>query len=280
VLGTIYVIYFVIRAMLLANPAPPLAPAAPPVRGASHDPPPVPPPVPRPAGADLSVAIPIPKPPRRLERLYRERAMTALPVKPARQSLTELLGSLLLGAGVATAMAVVLSLLHNKDVDAALIGWLATVGTLGAWGVLIPSKFWEGTVGEPILRRFVLLCVGLALGFLAFAVEREFLVDLPNELKVHAGPAPVEPVQRLAMYVAYFGFLLPILRWWRQADPLRRSRFSVWATGVCIFWAGLLGAAWQFPQPGGMMAAATMAISIQLAAPWVEHHRRFARQVV
>jgi hypothetical protein len=174
----------------------------------------------------------------------------------------------------------VLTLLYSRDVEAALIGWLATVGTLGAWGVLIPSKFWEGTLGEPILRRFVLLCVGLVLGFLAFTVERQFLVDLPNELRVHAASAPADPVQRLAMYVAYFGFLMPILRWWRQAEPLRRSRFSLWATGVCIFWAGLLGAAWQFPQPGGMMVAATMAISIQLAAPWVEHYRRFTRQVV
>ena len=84
----------------------------------------------------------------------------------------------------------------------------------------------------------------------------------------------------LGLNLAYFGFLFPILRWWRQADPLRRSRFSLWSTAVCVLWAGLLGVAWPFPQPWGMMAAATIAISVQLSAPWFGNHRDLDLHVV
>ena len=80
-----------------------------------------------------------------------------------------------------------------------------------------------------------------------------------------------------ALYVAYFTFLMPVLRWWRQADPLRSSRFSLWSTAVCIGWAALFSLAWPFPPPWGMMTAATIAVSVQLAAPWLDPQQRFRR---
>jgi hypothetical protein len=280
ILIVVYFIYFVIRAMVVGPSPAGLAQQVNPHAEPMPDPPA--------AAASIPPPMPLPqrpqRPARRCERVRHERAMAALPVKPPRQILTELLGSLLLSAGVATAMAVVISvilqLLEKLPIEPARLGWLAFVATLGAWGVLIPSKFWEGTRGEPILRRFVLLCVGLGLGFAAFLAEREFFVDLPELMNAPRAMLATEGVSRLAMFLAYFGFLLPILRWWRQAEPLRRSRFSLWSTAVCVFWAGLLGFAWRFPQPWGVLAAATMAISIQLAAPWIDYHRRFVRQVV
>jgi hypothetical protein len=206
---------------------------------------------------------------RRSERLRRMQMMSALAAKTPKEKLTELLGSLLLSTGVAVAMAVVLSVVASwmtNRFEAGEVFWLAGVGTAGAWGVLIPAKFWEGTPGEPILRRFALLWVGIALGLVALALAEVLVLDL-SWLR-RSGFMSKE-----AAFLAYFMFLMPVLRWWRQADPLRHSRFSWWATAVCVGWAALLSVAWPFLQPLGMMAAATIAVSVQMAAPWAD--RRF-----
>src|SRR5207247_11326231 len=79
------------------------------------------------------------RPPRRAEGLRRERRLV-LPSKSPRQKFTELLGSLLLSTAVAGAMAVVLSLMVTSNIEVDRVFWLAGVGTLGAWGVLVPSK--------------------------------------------------------------------------------------------------------------------------------------------
>ena len=70
-------------------------------------------------------------------------------------------------------------------------------------------------------------------------------------------------------YLAYFGFLFVILRWWRMADPLRTVRLSLWSTVWCVAWAWLLAQVWWFPQPWGLMLAGVIAMSTQLASPWV-----------
>jgi hypothetical protein len=79
---------------------------------------------------------------------------------------------------------------------------------------------------------------------------------------------------KASTYVVYFGFLFLVARWHRLADPLRRTRFSLWSTAVFTAWAFLVSMFWAFPQPWGLIVAATTAISVQLAAPWVSPHER------
>jgi hypothetical protein len=81
----------------------------------------------------------------------------------------------------------------------------------------------------------------------------------------------------LYAYVAYFGFLFVILRWWRQADPRRTTRLSLWTIACSIFIAWLLNFFWPFPQPWGCMVAATMSSAIQLTSPWAPPQKRAAR---
>ena len=69
--------------------------------------------------------------------------------------------------------------------------------------------------------------------------------------------------------MAYFGFLFFIPRWWRQADPLRRTRLSIWSTVVIVFWAGLANMLFLFPQPWGFMLVATISIAVQMASVWI-----------
>ena len=111
----------------------------------------------------------------------------------------------------------------------------------GAWGILIPAKFWEGQDGEPALRRFSMLVVGLVVGAAAFGVHEHLLVSLPHEFSFEpvfknvadhgiAGSAyAAEPLsgyqsitvpsanERLSPMtcLSYFGFLFLMIRWWR-----------------------------------------------------------------
>jgi hypothetical protein len=283
----VYGVYWVIRAILIAlsgsgrpTPLAPLPPAA-----AS---PPAPTSPFRPAGAAAPArAFQENKP----QAGRRERAMPAMVLKTPRQKATELCGSLLLSAGVAAAMAVVITLLMGQPVGGYQVSqieqftWLSLLGIAGSWGVLIPAKFWEGTRGEPILRRFVLLCVGLAVGYIGYLVDSGLLVKLPSSMDI--GPVASASYQSslfaadgsptLEGYLAYFGFLFPILRWWRMADPVRRTRFSLWSIGVCALWAFLLNMAWPFLQPWGILVAAIIAVSVQLGSPWVDHRQPAVR---
>ena len=78
----------------------------------------------------------------------------------------------------------------------------------------------------------------------------------------------------LPAFLVYFAGLFVILRWWKQSDPLRNTRLSLWATAACVLWAFILNMFWQFPQPWGFMLAAVVSVAVQLAAPWMSPQER------
>jgi hypothetical protein len=200
-------------------------------------------------------------------------------------------------------------LLRGEQASVEQFAWLSLVSIAGTWGVLIPSKAWEGKEGEPALRRFCMLVVGLAIGTGAFYLQRQLWVDLPHEFTfrpVFAQAAeaysnasiPVDDSnpfaqlrgayapESLMTYLSYFGFLFLIIRWWRMADPLRATRLSLWTTALCVTCAGALYMFWPFPttwdtfpQPWGLMLAATIAVAVQLSSPWLDRQKRHATQV-
>ncbi len=222
----------------------------------------------------------------------REEAAHALICKPGRQRATELVGSLLGGALVAITMCVVVIVLNSFGNDRTFpapeqCAWLGLMSIAGTWAVLFASKFWEGTHGEPILRRFVLLVVGLGLGVVGYGVSQGLWVDLatiqnyPNPPQNYQLPASFygpqgEPL--LMAFLASFGTMLFVLRWWRQADPLRTTRLSLWSMLLSVGAAALVAWAWKFPQPWLPMMAGAMSVSIQLASPWSHPRRRHGSQ--
>lgn len=212
-----------------------------------------------------------------------EQARFALPWKPARERFTDLLGSMLLAAGMCAAVCTTMWLFLQERAGPEQFAWLALVSTAATWAVLIPSKAWEGAEGEPMFRRCILLVAGLAVGAAAFAIDRGLMVNLPYLSGAHlegyqTALFEVDGAPNLRGYLAYFGFLFPILRWWKQADPLRTSRLSLLSVAICVFWAWLLGSAWPFPQPWGAMVAAATSVSIQLSSPWIAPQRRALKQ--
>jgi len=287
---TVYAVYFIVRVAVVGlrtspasaivggqqevNPRQPAGPSqqmawAPPT-GTPH--------------GQVMVGVPVPEArhERRREAWHQAARQPSLPPRTLRQKFTELTGSLLFAAGVATAVSLILVLLLTDHSTLEQYVWLSLVAIAGSWGMLVVAKFWEGREGEPILRRMVLLGLGLLLGWFAYGVSRWLMVDLTIASNFEP-KLPAESFQatqlfsdgqpNLKLYLAYFGFLFPVLRWWRMAEPSRWTRFSLLSTLLCVGWALLLWLAWPFPQPWGMMAAATIAVSVQLASPWVGERR-------
>jgi serine/threonine protein kinase len=159
--------------------------------------------------------------------------------------------------------------------------WLGLTSVVLSWAVLIPSKFWEGRTGESILRRFLLMVMGLGVGALAATLSFVLLADLPHSWNF---PGPFlghifdrSPVGLLSLltwseivyYLASFGLLGCVIRWWRLADPLRPRRFRFWPVFLVAAVGALVADIVGFPQPWLPLATGTAAIAIQLTAPWI-----------
>jgi hypothetical protein len=230
-------------------------------------------------------AIPAAAARRVLPRWY-ERPSPAMVLKPLRERVAELLGSLLGSTLVAALMAGALTLLEaNMSSDSRVrpeeFGWLWLVGIVGAWAVLIPAKLWEGHRGDPVLRRFVMTVVGMGVGVAAFAVSQFLMVTLRQSVEIrHVASYDLSSFfgrdgQPLPMaYIACFGTLYLVMRWWRQADPLRPVRLGLWMLFLSGLVAFVAAQIWQFPQPWMPMAALTISASVQLAGPWHYQGRR------
>ncbi len=217
-------------------------------------------------------------------RTRREQALVELRTKSARDKTTELLGSMILAALVAVASTAVLGLL-GPDRMIEDFAWVALVGTLGAWAVLIPSKTWEASQGERVLRGLVLLAIGLLLGAAAFGITEVLQVNLMNDVDFAAGTLQAYELPSLdgtlayGTHLAYFGFLLALPRWWRIAHPLRKTRLSVGAVVLSVLWAWGLSLFWEYPQPWGMVIAGIISVSVQLSSPWIDTRPRWTREV-
>jgi len=229
---------------------------------------------------------------RRMRASWRDRAHRELAAKPLRDKLSELLGSMLAAAVFAALAALVAPVLmgvaSNSD-GMAIYLWLALVGTLGSWAVLVPTKFSEGRVEDHGPLRVLMLVLGGGVGVAAWSLAEALIVHVPSSGEPiganwgvishemlgwngpHGGANP-----SLAMFVTYFAFLFVVLRWWRQAEFTRSQQFSLWSIVVCVFWAWLLQFFWQFPQPAGMLVAGVTAFATQLASPWLPPSRRRA----
>lgn len=215
---------------------------------------------------------------RRSGKHRKYRAELVLPVRTSREKLADLAGSMLLAAGIGGIMSVVVVLLRgDATIEREQYAWLTLVSILGSWAVLIPAKLWEGKAGDNTLRRVAMLVIGLGVGAAAFAAAQALKVEFGDSPQLHFERTGIggkfydtsgSPL--LFAYLAYFGGMFAVVRWWKQADPLRKTRLSVWATGTCVLVAAIVDGIWRFPQPWGMMVAAIISISVQLVSPFAD----------
>jgi hypothetical protein len=249
------------------------------------------------SGAPVSPAVAIPRNvrrarDRRLRASWKAKAHQELAAKPLRDRFSELLGSMLTAAifsALAALVAPVVLGVATNSASLAVYLWLALVGTLGSWAIIVPTKFIEGKLEDQGPIRIVLLALGGLVGAAAWFLAEALIVRVPGgsePLDANWGLISHEWLSwngpqnggnpSLAMFVTYFAFLFVILRWWRQAEFTRAQRLSLWSVAACVFWAWLLQFFWQFPQPAGMLVAGVTAFATQLASPWMPPSRRRA----
>ncbi|MBW3598566.1 MAG: serine/threonine protein kinase [Planctomycetes bacterium] len=215
---------------------------------------------------------------------WRHETRRRLSRKAPGERLAELTGSLLMAAIAVGVLSLVMLLAAGVSLDGSIASWsfftwFALTAVAGAWIVLSAAKFWEADEGDPMIRRFLLLVLGLGLGAASFLAFKMLFVE-PQLDQLTQRPLAPDMIARnmhaadggvqFAGFLVYFGGLMVALRWWRQADPLRSTRVSVWAVAACALWAWVLHLIWTFPQPLGLMLAAVIAISVQLSAPWID----------
>jgi len=212
-------------------------------------------------------------------------AAQAIILGSPRERFAELLGSMIGGALTAITMCVVLVMLNSFRTgllaEPQVWAWLMLAGVVGTWTVVIPAKLWEYEAGESLVRRFVLMVLGMGMGALAGAAAWLLKVRLPYDpgfSEAHRYVVPgfyADGTPLVMAYMACFGTLLFAIRWWKLADPLRPTRLSLTSVVWCVVVAWLVCYVWQFPQPWLMIVACAMSVSIQLAGKWLPaRHRR------
>ncbi len=169
--------------------------------------------------------------------------------------------------------------LRSGNVDAVAIApyaWMAVVVLVGSLSLLGLGKLWERDEGEGLPRRLVLAGIGAGVGATAFAVSDFLMLPIDNHLgrDVDATSLPQalytsSGAPMVSALMAHFALLFALLRWWKPVDPLRRSRLSLWSVAVAVVAEWAVHQLLPIPQPMGMLIAGGLAITIQMAAPWI-----------
>ena len=201
------------------------------------------------------------------------------------QRAQELVFSMLLSTLVVGVLSVLMLVVGSTGVDSKFFGWapmlcwMGTTSVLGTWILLIIGKLFETRQGDAVLRRFVMLVAGMAIGAIATALASWLLFEPTYLLEFQPlfGSTStmlyhVNGVPRLLGAVGFFGGLFVLLRWWRLMDPFRTSRLSILTTVGCVLTAILIH--FVLPYPRGFLIAAIIAMAVQISAPWLSAEQR------
>lgn len=217
---------------------------------------------------------------------WRSQKRAELARKPTLVRTAELGGALSTAAVAAVALGGLAGLIGLWDVPPtstaiAPFVWSAVIALLGATAVLMMGKVWERDEAGRLPRRLVMLAAGAAVGAAAYGLAHFLMLPLEDGLarEIDITDLPLalygsDGIPHLPAMMAHFAVLLAALRWWRCADPLRRSRFSLWAVAVAAVGEWALHQVLPVPQPWGMLAAGLLAAIVQAAAPWEDSRQR------
>jgi eukaryotic-like serine/threonine-protein kinase len=187
--------------------------------------------------------------------------------------------------GVFSSLAVLFQIGSGKEVQPLLVGmaWSAIVALMTAWIAIGLGKRWQREEGDWAIRSFVQLTSGFAIGYVAYLLSDYLMVPWSQIAQERMGELPVtrwrgffadngQPL--LPAFLAYFPLQMGLIHWWRQVDPLRRSRFSFLAVIWSVIAASLVHLVIPFPQPWVAIVAAGTSIAIQLSSPWINSDER------
>lgn len=171
---------------------------------------------------------------------------------------------------------------HQSDEWIGVITWTVAMTLLTSWTILFFAKLWEIEPEDSLMNRFVLLAGGLVLGGVGYGLSEYLLV--PWEAVTYGRRASIDRYWRgfyaghspaWPAFVAYFALLLGCIRWWRQADIVRRTRFSFFSLAWTVLVAGILCCFIYFPTPWCLIVAGSTSLLVQLTTHTVNSRRRY-----
>jgi hypothetical protein len=153
---------------------------------------------------------------------------------------------------------------------------------LSSWTVILAAELWPKPKEDSWHRRFVMLGLGLGLGFASAWLNGWSMTEPSPE--THGVPSPLmaELAQRSGMpshlfaLMAYYGILFFLVRSWRWADPHRPHRFGFYpllATGFVAYFVYMFlapdGEARSLMQMQSALAPTLAAGVVQVVSPWI-----------
>jgi hypothetical protein len=205
---------------------------------------------------------------------------------PLRQRLSELLLSLTYAAFATGLIVGGLSWATALFADWSQVAQFGGTLLAGSWLVLTQAKLTEGTGMDATTRRMALVLTGLAIGGVSLWLNQLLVVTVPTGDSFHAafdhlGPnslveAGTKGQPSTVGYLVFFGGLLALQRWWRQADSFRRKRLAIGAIIPSALVGLAITALFTFPTVWGTVWAAALSATVQLSATWLSPSERVA----
>jgi hypothetical protein len=224
-------------------------------------------------------------------RSWQEMTRDRLRGKSSPERITELLGSWLAAAFICALIGVVMLVVTDQFApnlqSVSIYTWLTLSATLGSWCILAVGKFCEGSESDAVRRRLVMLTLGLLCGAAMFGCAELLLLDLHVGSDFNHTAQTMytqEGAPKLPLFLSFYAVVLTLPRWWKQTDPLRRTRVNLLSVAICVFIGWLFHLVWPYPQPYGLMSLAMISLATQLSATWMtatdrEQARREFRRV-
>jgi Protein kinase domain len=205
---------------------------------------------------------------------------------PLRQRISELMLSLTYAAFSTALVVGGLFWATGLFTDGSQVAQFAGTLLAGSWLILTQAKLMEGTGMDAATRRIALVLSGLAIGGVSLGLNQLLVVNVPTADSFHAAFDHIGPHQlveagtkgqpSVAGYMVFFGGLLALQRWWRQADSFRRKRLAIGAIIPSALVGLAITALFPFPTVWGTVWAASLSATVQLSATWLSPNERVA----
>ena len=208
--------------------------------------------------------------------------------RPLSDRIAETLGSLL-AAGLITSVLGILGFTiasygEQRGMPFVSMGaWAILTSLTATSALLVAGKFFETSDGDPMLRRFTMLSIGLLVGLSAIVAGSYLELDtgLDPRLQtqfmdgmIHTTNSSIPFASQWPSYLISFAGVFAALRWWRMTDPTRKTRLSLFSVGICIVAGVLFGSIFGLNIAWTGIVVGVTAVATQCASPWIHPDRR------
>jgi serine/threonine protein kinase len=156
---------------------------------------------------------------------------------------------------------------------------------LAAWMAIMTGKFWEGRGGDGIARRLATGLMGALVGVGVFFIDHTLMVDLAvmdtgslakfmADKQILGNALSGQDYERAVGFIAFFGVLMLVRRWWYHVDSYREKRFSWITVAVTTGVAAVLSSIGNFDTMWAVMWGASISTTAQLASVWAAPETR------